>query len=251
MLAQEPRDINGKFETKSLEGLRGTMTSISSSFNGAHRSRINSSTSNHSRTEEIPHDNSEYTKEELERLRMEGEHLLRVGGQEVARERSNTSPMVYPGDSDNDDDISYSNSHRKKGADGKFEDSEDEDDVGNRGIRANGTDNMSESYGGGEIGPAMPPPNHGTSSGPGFSVKSDSSRKKKKKKKDNGKRHRSSSELSNHDGASHSSSSSSSEDDDDDAGISLQPDDATNVSNRFLCLTIAIFNLAIYNLAIY
>ena len=215
----------------SLPRVRGTMTSISSSFNGAHRSRINSNTSNHSRAEEIPRDNSEYTKEELERLRMEGEHLLRVGGQEVARERSNTSPMVYPGDSDNDDDISYSNSHRKKGADGKFEDSEDEDDVGNRGIRASGIDNLSESYGDRQVGPEMPPPNYEESSGPSSSSRSNSQRKKKKKKKnDNGKRHRSSSELSKYDGASNYSSSSSSEDDDDDdAGISLQPDDATNV----------------------
>ena len=45
---------------------------------------------------------SQYTEEELETLRREGEHLLRVGAEAVARERSNTSPMLYFGSGSDD-----------------------------------------------------------------------------------------------------------------------------------------------------
>lgn len=60
------------------------MTSVSKSLTGG----ADASPANRARA---------YSKEELDSLRREGEHLLRVGGDAVARERSNTSPMLYFG----------------------------------------------------------------------------------------------------------------------------------------------------------
>ena len=133
----------------------------------------------------------QYTKEELESLRREGEHLLRVGGEQVARERSNTSPLIYPGDSDNDDDFSYSNSKKNKSSDS--DDSEEynnnhgnsRNSLGKRSLQYTSMDSSNDNSNIVVIGPTLPPPIRSYS---GNSTSSSSSRSssKKRNKKENG-----------------------------------------------------------------
>ncbi len=215
------------------------MTSISSSYNHNNSLRkVNNSGSNNNNNNNSNNRNNSniatgendnaYTQDELDSLRREGEHLLRVGGEQVARERSNTSPMVYPGDSDADDDISYSNSNKKKSH--SDSDSDDDNVTNNNSNTGEAQYTQSNSNATNDsntivIGPVLPPHRRSESGNSTSSTSSKSSSKKHKNKSE--KRHRSTSDLSNNDDLL--SSSSSSDDEEDDAGISLNPSDSNNI----------------------